>query len=85
MTGIPFYRVCAVTGRIDADIRSYKTVIADGNMCFIENGEVEVCEESFAYTDLFTIVTAERLIDEEIIVANMPQQPFQNLFHSLSL
>ena len=85
MTGIPFYRVCTVTGRIDADIGPDKTIIADGNRCFIKNGEVEVSKEPLAYADLFAIVTAERLIDEEIIVANMPQQPFQNLFHSLSL
>ena len=65
-----------MTSGIDTDVWTNKTVIADGNTCFIENGEVEVGKESFAYADLFAIVTAKRLIDEEIFVASMPQQAF---------
>ena len=74
-----------MAGCINADIGSDKTVIADGNRCFIKNGEVEIGKEPFAYAALFAIVTAERLIDEEIIIASMPQQTLQNLLHPLSL
>ena len=36
LTSIPFYRVCAMTSSIDADIRANKTVIANGDTGFIE-------------------------------------------------
>ena len=65
-----------MAGSIDTNIGSDKTVIANTDRCFIENGEVEVGKESFAYADLFAIVAAEWLVDEEIIVASMSQQTF---------
>ena len=56
---------------IDADIGADKTVIANADGCFIENGEVEVCKKPLAYADLFAIITSKWLVDDEVIIANL--------------
>ena len=62
LAGVALHRVCTMTGRIDADIRADKTVIANGDTGFIEDGEVEIRKEPLADTYLFAIVAAKRLV-----------------------
>ena len=70
LTGVALHRVCTVTGRIDADIRTDETVIANGDTGFIEDGEVEISKESPAYAYLLAIVAVKRLVDEKVIICN---------------
>lgn len=68
LAGITLGGVGAMAGSVDRDIRSDKSVIADGNECFIENRKVEVGKEPFTYTDMLAIVAIEWLIDKDILV-----------------
>ena len=72
-----------MTGRIDADIRANKTVIANGDTGFIEDGEVEIGKESPAYAYLFAIVAVKRLVDEKVIICHMTKQALQDFLHPL--
>ena len=67
-----------MTGRIDADIRADKTVIANGDTGFIEDGEVEIRKEPLADAYLFTIVATKRLVDKKVIICHMTKQVLQN-------
>jgi len=58
---VALYRVGAVTGRVDADVRANKAIVTDSDSCFIEYSEVEVRKESLAHADLLTVVAVERL------------------------
>ena len=78
---VSLYRICTVASCVDADIRTYETIVANRHVCFIENNEIEVRKESFTYTYLLPIIATERLIDKEIIIANVSKQSFQNLLH----
>ena len=64
--GVPLDGVSAVTGRIDADVRAYETVVADSHRGFIQHREVEVCEETSAHADIASVIAVERLVDEGI-------------------
>ena len=65
-----------MASRVDTDIRTDKTVIPDGDLCFIEYGEVEVRKEPLAHTYLLAVVAVEGLDDQNLIVGDMAQQPF---------
>ena len=65
-----------MAGGVDTDIRADEAVVADGNIGFVEDGEVEIGKESLAHTDLFAIITAEGLVDDEVVVAHMTEQFF---------
>ena len=68
-----------MTGRVDADIRAYKAIIAYGDWGFVEHGKVEVGKEPFAHTDLLAVVAIEGLDDQYLIVGNVSQETFQDL------
>ena len=70
-----------MTGRIDADIRADETVIANGNTGFIENREIEVGKEPFANAYLLTVVAAERLVDEKLVICHITKQALQDFLH----
>lgn len=78
---VSLYRISTVASCEDADIRTNETVVANRYVCFIENNEIEVRKKSFTYTYMLPIIATERLIDKEIIIANMSKQSFQNLLH----
>ena len=63
-TGVALHRISTVTGGVYADIRADKTVIANGDTGFIEDGEVEIRKEPLADTYLFAIVAAKRLVNK---------------------
>ena len=77
LTGVALHWVCAVTCSIDADVRTNETVVADGDRSLIEYYEIEVGKETLAHADLLTIVAEERLVNENLVVTNMAQQPFK--------
>ena len=58
-----------MAGRADADIRSYEAVVTYGNLCLIEDGQVEIGEETFSHADLFAIVAVERLVIRMIVMS----------------
>ena len=65
-----------MAGCVDADIRAYKAVIADGDWGFIEDCEVEVGKEAFAYADLLTVIAVERLDNQNLVIGDMSQEIF---------
>ena len=65
-----------MAGRVDADIRAYKAVVADGDWGFVEYGEVEVRKEAFAYADLLAIVAVEGLDNQNLVIGDMSQEIF---------
>ena len=85
LTGVALHWVCTMTGRIDADIRADKTVIANCNTGFVEDSEIEVSKEPLSNAYLLAVVAAERLIQQKVIVAHMVKQLFDDFLHSLSL
>jgi hypothetical protein len=50
-----------MAGRVDADVRTNKAVVADSDSCFVQYGEVEVRKEPLAHADLLTVVAVKRL------------------------
>ena len=70
-----------MAGRVDADIWTDKTVITNGDTGFIEDGEVEVGKEPFAYAYLFAIIAAERLVDKKLVISRMTKQALQYFLH----
>lgn len=74
-----------MAGRIDADIGADKTVVADGDAGFVEDGEIEVGKEALANAYLRTVVASKGLVDEKLIVTNMSEQCFQYLLHTLGV
>jgi len=52
----------------------------DSDTGFIKHREVEVGEESLTHADLPPIVTAERLVDDNLVIADTAQQLFQILW-----
>ena len=78
---LPCYR--GLTGGVYADIGADKTVIANSDTGFIEDGEVEVGKEPLADAYLFAIVAAKRLVNEEVIICHMTKQALQDFLHPL--
>ena len=68
-----------MAGCVDADIRAYKAVIADGDWGFIEDCEVEVGKEPLAYADLLTVIAVERLDNQNLVIGDVSQETFQDL------
>lgn len=67
-----------MAGRVDADIRAYKAVVADGDWGFVEYGEVEVRKEAFAYADLLAIVAVEGLDNQNLVIGEIcPKRSFR--------
>ena len=56
-TAVTLYGVSTMAGCVDAYIRAYKTVIADGDWGFVEYDEVEVSKEPLTHTNLLAIPT----------------------------
>ena len=73
MTGITFYRICTVASRIDTDIGTNETIIANSDRGFIEDSEVEISKEPLADADLLAIVTTEWLIDDNVVIAYLSE------------
>ena len=63
-SGVTLVGVCAVAGGVDAHIRSDEAIVADGDGCLVENGEIEVGKETTAQTYLLAIIATERLVDD---------------------
>ena len=59
-----------MTCRIDADIRTYKTVITNVNKGFVKHRPVEVGKETLAYMDMLAIIAIEGLVDEGLFIAS---------------
>ena len=75
---IALQRVSAVAGRIDAHIGTDKAIIADGHQRLVQYCEVEVGEEPLANADVLAIVAVERLVNQDLVVAHMPQQRLEH-------
>ena len=58
-----------MAGRVDTDVWANEAVVADGDKCFVEYSEVEVGKEPLAHTNLFAVVTVERLDDQDLIIS----------------
>lgn len=66
-----------MTCRVDTHIRSYETVITYCDPCLIQYCEVKICKETFSDADLFTVIAIERLIDDNLVIADMAEQTFK--------
>ena len=75
--GVPLDGVSAVAGRIDADVRTDETVVADSHRGFIQHREVEVCEETSAHADIASVIAVERLVDEAVPITLSKEAPEQ--------
>ena len=84
-TGVTLDGVRAVACSIYADIRADETVVADSHTSLVENGKVEVCEESFSDSDLLAVIAVKRLIHNDFIISHMSEQVLQNLESAQSL
>ena len=76
VAGIPFDWIGAVTGCIDAYIRSDEAVISDGDLGLVKDREMEIGKETFAHADLLAVIAVERLIDDNLIVSDVSKQAF---------
>ena len=74
--GVPFDRVSAVTGCIDAYVRPDEAVVTDGDLCLVKNSEVEIGKETLADADLLAVIAIERLIDDDLLISNVSKQTF---------
>ena len=68
-----------MAGRADADIRSYEAVVTYGNLCLIEDGQVEIGEETLSHANLFAIVAVERLVIRMIVMSEKAIENVQSL------
>ena len=75
-TAVALHGVCTMAGRVDAYIRADKTVISNGDTCFVEHGEVEVGKEPLAHTNLLAIVAIEGLVNQNIVISDVSQETF---------
>ena len=71
-------RVSTVAGRVDAHVRPDKAIVADGHQRLVKHREIEVGEEPFTHADVLAIVAKERLVDQDVVIAHMPQQALQH-------
>ena len=76
VAGVPFDWVSAMAGCIDAYVRADEAVISDGDLCLVENSEVEIGKETLAYADLLAVIAIERLIDDDLVISNVSKQTF---------
>ena len=63
---------------VDTDVGADKTVVPNGNRSLVQHREIEVGKEAFAHPDLFAVIAVERLVNADMVVANVPQQAFQD-------
>lgn len=75
---VPFFRIRTVAGGVDADIRTNKTIIPNSYLSLVQYREIEIGEEPFPYAYLLTIVAVEGLVDNNVVVADIPEQSFQD-------
>lgn len=68
-----------MAGRVDADVRAGEAIVAYGDLCLIENGKVEVGEETLSHGDLFAIVAVERLVIRMIVMSEKAIENVQSL------
>ena len=76
---VPFDRVSAMAGCIDAYVRPNEAVITDGNLCLVKHSEVEVGKETLAHADLLAVIAVERLIDDNLVIGDVTKQAFEYL------
>lgn len=65
---VAFFRVRAVAGRIDADIRSDEDIVADCNWSLVKDDEIEVGKEPPADLDILPVVTMEWRVYECVVI-----------------
>ena len=77
LTSVPLNRVGAVTGGIDADVRTDEAVVTDCHLGLVEHCEMEVREEPLSYGNLLAVVAIEWLVDDDMVITYMPKKPLQ--------
>ena len=75
---VPFHRVRAVAGGVDADIRADEAVVAYRYWGLVKYREIEIGEETFPHADLLPVIAVKRLVYNDIIVSDIPKQPLQD-------
>ena len=81
---VAFFRVRAVAGRIDADIRPDEDIVADCNWSLVKDDEIEVGKEPPADLDMHPVVTMEWRV-YECVVIGLTQNPLQFLIPCLEI
>ena len=79
LAAVALLGVSAVTGSVDTDMGAYEAIVADGDTGLIKHGEVEVGEKPFSDTDLLSVVTIKRLVDDDFVVGHMSEHRFEQL------
>ena len=75
---VALLRIRTVASGVDTDVGADKTVVPNGNRSLVQHREIEVGKEAFAHPDLFAVIAVERLVNADMVVANVPQQAFQD-------
>ena len=78
-SAVALYGVNAMASGIDRHIRTYKSVITDGNIRLVKHCKMEISEKTLANTYLRTIIAIKGLIDKHIVIA-CAKQFFQEGF-----
>ena len=74
-SGVPFLRVRAMAGSVNAHVRTDETVIAYSDRSFIKNREIEIRKEAFANGNIATVVAIEGLVDEGVPITPAKKPP----------
>ena len=56
-----------MTSCVDANIRTYQTIVTDAYLCYIKHCTIVVCVEVVAYMDILTKVAVEIITNKWII------------------
>ena len=78
-SAVALYGVNAMASGIDRHIRTYKSIITDGNIRLVKHRKMEISEKTLANTYLRTIIAIKGLIDKHIVIA-CAKQFFQEGF-----
>ena len=78
LAAAPLDGVGAVACRIYAHIGVDETVVANGHLGLVQDGEAEIGEEMPSHAYLLPIVAVERLVDDDLVISYMPQQLLEN-------
>lgn len=59
--------------------RQSEAVVPDGNFRFAQHSEVEIGKETLSDTDLFSVVAVEWLVDDDLVISDVPEQTFDGV------
>ena len=68
-----------MAGCINAYVRSDETVISDGYLSLVEHREMEIGKEALTHADLLSVVTVERLVDDDLIISDVSKQTLEDI------